>query len=198
MYCFQSLYLGFRIEYRNKSHNVLHSVLKPTNINGQEVNTVNARDLYEFRVVGRDFSTWIKERIDQFSFVEGIDFVISPKSGEYRKPLTEYHLAPNMAKEIGMVAPIRAKNQSIDSHALPVAVRRNLAWPLTDKNGKPLYQKDGKPASENRLKVDQFTPHDLRRTAATFMSSLGFMDEIIDAVLNHVKQGIIRTYNLNK
>ena len=50
----------------------------------------------------------------------------------------------------------------------------------------------------NKLAIDQFTPHDLRRTAATFMSSLGFMDEIIDAVLNHVKQGIIRTYNLNK
>jgi integrase len=50
----------------------------------------------------------------------------------------------------------------------------------------------------NKLGIDQFTPHDLRRTAATFMSSLGFMDEVIDAVLNHVKQGIIRTYNLNK
>jgi hypothetical protein len=27
------------------------------------------------------------------------------------------------------------------------------------------------------------------------MASMGFMDEVIDAVLNHVKQGIIRTYN---
>ena len=27
------------------------------------------------------------------------------------------------------------------------------------------------------------------------MSELGFMDEVIDAVLNHTKQGIIRTYN---
>jgi integrase len=46
-----------------------------------------------------------------------------------------------------------------------------------------------------RLGVDHFTPHDLRRTAATFMAGMGFMDEIIDAVLSHVKQGIIRTYN---
>ncbi len=87
------------------------------------------------------------------------------------------------------------KVQAIDSHALPVSVRRNLAWPLTDAKGKPLYQKDGKPATENRLGLEKFTPHDLRRTAATFMASMGFMDEIIDAVLNHVKQGIIRTYN---
>lgn len=94
--------------------------------------------------------------------------------------------------------PHKKKEQSIDSHSLPVAVRRNLAWPLTDKKGKPLYDKDGKPKTENRLGIDQFTPHDLRRTAATFMASMKFMDEVIDAVLNHVKQGIIRTYNLHR
>lgn len=91
--------------------------------------------------------------------------------------------------------PHKKKKQSIDSHALPVAVRRNLAWPLTDKNGKPLFDKEGNPATENRLGIDQFTPHDLRRTTATFMGAMNYMDEIIDAVLNHVKQGIIRTYN---
>ncbi len=91
--------------------------------------------------------------------------------------------------------PHKKKIQSIDSHALPVAVRRNLAWPLTDDKGKPLYLEDGTPATENRLGIDQFTPHDLRRTAATFMGGMGYMDEIIDAILNHVKQGIIRTYN---
>lgn len=89
----------------------------------------------------------------------------------------------------------KKKNQPIDSHALPVAVLRNVAWPVLDKKGKPLYDKHGKPATENRLEVDPFTPHDLRRTAATFMASMGFMDEVIDAILNHVKQGIIRTYN---
>jgi len=94
--------------------------------------------------------------------------------------------------------PHRGKEQAIDSHALPVAVRRNLAWPLTDSKGKQLYQKDGQPATVNKLEIEKFTPHDLRRTAATFMSQLGFMDEVIDAVLNHVKQGIIRTYNLNR
>ena len=46
--------------------------------------------------------------------------------------------------------------------------------------------------------VTTFTPHDLRRTAATMMSELRFMDEIIDSVLNHTKQGVIATYNRNK
>jgi len=30
------------------------------------------------------------------------------------------------------------------------------------------------------------------------MSQIGFMDEVIDAVLNHTKQGVIATYNLNR
>lgn len=87
---------------------------------------------------------------------------------------------------------------SIAGHALPVAVRRALESPVLGKDGKPLYTKSGKAATKNFIGIDKFTPHDLRRTAATFMSQIGFMDEIIDAVLNHVKTGIIRTYNLNK
>ena len=82
--------------------------------------------------------------------------------------------------------------------ALPIAVQRNLNYPLTDDKGNPLYDDKGEPVTENRLEVEQFTPHDLRRTASTFMSEIGFMDEIIDAVLNHKKKGIIKTYNKNK
>ena len=90
------------------------------------------------------------------------------------------------------------KDQGIDAHALAVAVRRNLKFPLTNAKGKPLFNADGTPATENKIGVDQFTPHDLRRTAATFMSQLGEMDEVIDAVLNHKKQGIIKVYNQNR
>lgn len=82
--------------------------------------------------------------------------------------------------------------------AMNYALRRALAWPLTDAGGNPLYLKSGKPATENRLGVDSFTPHDLRRTAANSMSQMGFSDEVIDAVLNHKKQGIIKVYNRNK
>ena len=91
--------------------------------------------------------------------------------------------------------PHQKKVRSIESHAQAVAVRRNLAWPLTDKKGKPLYDADGKSATENKLGIAHFTPHDLRRTAATFMAQMGFMDEVIDAVLNHKKQGVIKVYN---
>lgn len=81
--------------------------------------------------------------------------------------------------------------------AISQVVSRNLAFPVK-VNGEPVFDKSGKPVTENKLGIADFTPHDLRRTAATFMSQLGIMDEIIDAVLNHTKQGIIRTYNLNR
>jgi integrase len=91
--------------------------------------------------------------------------------------------------------PSQKKQQAIDGQALVVAVARNLAFPLTDNNGDPLYLKDGTPATENKLGIDKFTPHDLRRTAATFMAELGEMDEVIDAILNHAKKGVIKVYN---
>ena len=77
--------------------------------------------------------------------------------------------------------PHRSKNKPIERHALSRALKRN--------------ESDDK---QTTLGVATFTPHDLRRTAATMMSELGFMDEIIDAVLNHAKKGVIATYNRNK
>ena len=46
--------------------------------------------------------------------------------------------------------------------------------------------------------MEAWTPHDLRRTAATNMSALGFSDEVVDAVLNHVKKGVIAIYNRHR
>jgi integrase len=72
--------------------------------------------------------------------------------------------------------------------ALTIAVGRNLAFETEDTNGNMV--------KVNRLGVEDFTPHDLRRTAATFMAQMGEMDEVIDAVLNHAKKGVIKVYNL--
>jgi integrase len=120
---------------------------------------------------------------------------------EHRVYLTDMALAligDTTDQDYVFPCPHEGKDQPISAHALPVAVRRNLAFQLTDKKGKPLYCRDGKPATENKLNVEKFTPHDLRRTAATFLGSMGYMDEIIDAILNHVKKGVIAIYNRHK
>ena len=51
---------------------------------------------------------------------------------------------------------------------------------------------------EDRLKIAHFTPHDLRRTAATCMAEIGIAGDIIDRVQNHItkqKQGVGHIYN---
>jgi len=111
--------------------------------------------------------------------------------------VTEKKTGKDLPKGFIFACPDDKKIQPISEKSLSKAIRRNLAWPVLHK-GNPIYGADGKPVTENRLGVDYFTPHDGRRTAATFMSKLGFMDEVIDAVLNHTKQGIIKTYNQNK
>jgi phage anti-repressor protein len=79
------------------------------NIGGDLIQTVNARDLHVFLEVGKDFSTWIKDRVAAFGFVENQDFVLdSPISGNQvshggdRRSI-QYHLTLDTAKELSMV-----------------------------------------------------------------------------------------------
>ncbi len=42
---------------------------------GQSVPLVDARLLHVFLDVGRDYTTWIKDRIAEYEFIEGEDFI---------------------------------------------------------------------------------------------------------------------------
>ncbi|MDD2500737.1 MAG: integrase arm-type DNA-binding domain-containing protein [Geobacter sp.] len=81
--------------------------------------------------------------------------------------------------------------------AMNMAIRRHLQWPLKDAKGNHLYNKDGKPATENRLGVAHFTPHDLRRTATTLMAQVKVIKEHRERVTNHKLGKIDGTYNLH-
>ena len=43
-------------------------------IEKEGIQTVNARDLWEFMGIGKDFSTWIKDRIERFRFKQDRDY----------------------------------------------------------------------------------------------------------------------------
>jgi len=76
------------------------------NISGQQIQTVNARELHSFLEVGKDYATWIKDRIAEYNFKENEDFVFFPNFGEKSKrgrPAKDYHLTIDMAKELSMV-----------------------------------------------------------------------------------------------
>ena len=73
-------------------------------IDGNAVETVNARELHTFLESKQDFSTWIKNRIADYDFVENQDFVRFHKKMEANNAtLIEYAISLDMAKELSMV-----------------------------------------------------------------------------------------------
>lgn len=81
-------------------------------LQNQSTLLINARELHQLLQVGKDFSTWIKDRIANYGFQEGLDF--SQISGETRSPnwgskiwggqnKIDYHITLDMAKELCML-----------------------------------------------------------------------------------------------
>jgi integrase len=73
------------------------------------------------------------------------------------------------------------RDKHIHVNALAYAVRRAL---------KPDEQ-----TGEQVLKLDPFTPHDLRRTAASHMTGAGISRLVVSKILNHVEKGVTAVYD---
>ena len=68
--------------------------------------TVNARELHAFLESKQDFSTWIKNRINEYGFLENQDFIIFTENSvkiQRGRPSKEYQISLDMAKELAMV-----------------------------------------------------------------------------------------------
>lgn len=115
--------------------------------NGQSSHLVDARVLHQFLEVGRDFSNWIKGRIEEFDFRENEDYLLAkigeqvPHQGGLR--MTErldYHLTLDMAKELAMVERTAQGKQArryfiacekaLHARREPSALARVLDYPL--------------------------------------------------------------------
>lgn len=89
--------------------------IEPANIGGETIQTCNARELHASLGVGRDFSNWIKGRIEKYGFTENVDYVkISRENtlakfgdrdntGKTGDGAIDYFLSLGMAKELAMV-----------------------------------------------------------------------------------------------
>lgn len=81
------------------------------NINNDEVIAVNARDLHSYLNVGKDFSSWIKDRISKYDFTEYLDYIkagpqnggAGPQNGGAGLNKIDYHISLDMAKELSML-----------------------------------------------------------------------------------------------
>lgn len=72
-------------------------------IGGEEVNAVSARVLHASLGNKDAFAHWIKDRIEQFGFLEGQDFVTFWENSQKGRPRKEYVVSIRMAKELCMV-----------------------------------------------------------------------------------------------
>lgn len=74
-----------------------------TQINGAEVNSVNARDLHKVLESKYQFADWIKTRLEETDARENIDYIVFSEKSEKGRPLIEYALTTDIAKEIAML-----------------------------------------------------------------------------------------------
>ncbi|MBF0182643.1 MAG: antA/AntB antirepressor family protein [Magnetococcales bacterium] len=83
-----------------------------TRIGGEIIQTVNARDLHAFLRIGKRFTTWMQERIDQGGFADGEDYITNdfiPNLGENDgnvergRPPKDYFISLDMAKHLSMM-----------------------------------------------------------------------------------------------
>ena len=63
---------------------------------------------------------------------------------------------------------------------------------LSEKRKKIPYSNYEPKSNALMLSGGEWTPHDLRRTGATLMQSLGIMPEVIERVLNHTEQNRVK------
>lgn len=71
-------------------------------INGEEVNAVNAREVWEFVESKQEFANWIKARLSELGAVEGVDFLIILSKTQGR-PQTQYIVTLDIAKHLAMM-----------------------------------------------------------------------------------------------
>ena len=76
---------------------------------GNRQPTISARELHKKLGVGKFFANWIKDRIEEYDFIENTDYIIKndflPNLAKNKKgrPTIEYYLTLEMAKELAMV-----------------------------------------------------------------------------------------------
>src|SRR3546814_3888633 len=61
----------------NDAENSSFPVVALGQIGEGTIQTTNARSLHGFMEIGKDFSTWFKDRVSQYDFTENVDFVRS-------------------------------------------------------------------------------------------------------------------------
>lgn len=144
--------------------------------NDRQEQLVNARELHTALNNRRKFSDWIKQRIEQYGFVEDVDFTtfhnfVKREGSNLGSKTTEYALTLDTAKEIAMVenneqgrkirryfieVEKKARNMFEIPKTLPEALRKaaELAEQLEEQKPKVLFA-DSVETSKNSVLINE-------------------------------------------
>lgn len=144
--------------------------------NDRQEQVVNARELHKELGNKRQFSDWIKQRIEQYGFIEDNDFTtfhnfVKREGSNLGSKTTEYALTLDTAKEIAMVennaqgrkirryfieVEKKARNMFEIPKTLPEALRKaaELAEQLEEQKPKVLFA-DSVETSENSVLINE-------------------------------------------
>ncbi len=119
--------------------------------------------------------------LSEFDFEDAVWTIPAERSKNrqaHRVPLSSLalgliHEAQDLAGDSPWLFPSPRGNGSITPHSINRALYRSLP----------------------EIDVDNVTPHDLRRTAASFMTSLGISRLTVGKILNHVETGVTAVYD---
>lgn len=77
--------------------------INKADFNGAEINSVNARELHAVLESKYQFADWIKTRLEETDAVENADYIVFSEKSEKGRPMIEYILSTDIAKEIAML-----------------------------------------------------------------------------------------------
>jgi len=179
--------------------NIIANELVPVYDNDGE-QAVNTRELHEFLEVGKDYSTWFKDRIEKLELVDGESY--SPISGNRSdglsgKPRTDYIVPIDIAKEIAMMEN-NDKGRQVRRYFIVVEKRYR-------QQVKPMSQLEILAATTQAL-VDQ--DHRVRAIESRMTNAENKQKAMIDAItdlaqldwaadMNRRINGICKTHGLN-
>ena len=171
--------------------------LQPQTINGNAIETVSARELHSFLESKQDFSTWIKNRIEKYEFVENQDFIKLRKKMELSKTgqvAIEYYVSVGMAKELAMVENnekgkqarkyfIECEKQLLSQRSLPRTYAEALRAYADEVEARELAEQQLAIAEPKAQYFDGLVERNLLVNFTTFAKEIGVKRKLVIAYM---------------
>lgn len=175
--------------------------------------TIGGRETARSRVLTNDEIVLIWRRLDSADMTPRVRIAIKLLlvTGQRRGELTRarlehvdtenaiWHIPAEHAKN-GKAHKVHLSALALELFGELFSLRSSNEWVMPSATGedRPMEENAISRAVSRNIKnlgVDKWVPHDLRRTAATGMNSIGVLPHVVEKILNHSMIGVMAVYN---